>query len=97
MSGGVAFVAQAEEGRDALATLALGPTPCQASLCSADDPDVEHLRDLLERYAEATGSRRAAELLCDWPSAVAGFVKIALAPAVAEPAQPELAVVARAS
>ncbi|HEX5182355.1 MAG TPA: glutamate synthase large subunit [Allosphingosinicella sp.] len=38
--------------------------------------DAERLRILIERHRQATGSARAAELLADWPNALARFVKI---------------------
>jgi glutamate synthase (NADPH/NADH) large chain len=38
--------------------------------------DAERLRILLERHQLATGSRKAAELLADWPNALQHFVKI---------------------
>jgi glutamate synthase (NADPH/NADH) large chain len=38
--------------------------------------DAERLRILLERHLLATGSRRAGELLADWPRSLAGFVKV---------------------
>jgi glutamate synthase (NADPH/NADH) large chain len=38
--------------------------------------DAERLRILVERHHRATGSARAAELLADWPNALARFVKI---------------------
>jgi glutamate synthase domain-containing protein 3 len=75
MSGGVAFIATGNEPADASA-LSLGPTPCHISPARADDPDVAHLRDVLERYAEATGSERAHALLADWPRALELFVKL---------------------
>jgi len=46
---------------------------------------VARLRDLLERYAEATGSSRALELLADWPRALEGFVKLSPELALPEP------------
>ena len=38
--------------------------------------DAERLRILLERHQQATGSRKAAELLADWPTALQQFVKV---------------------
>jgi glutamate synthase domain-containing protein 3 len=38
-----------------------------------DAPSAERLRDLLERHAELTGSKRAALLLGDWPRTVEAF------------------------
>ncbi|HET7817545.1 MAG TPA: glutamate synthase-related protein, partial [Sphingomicrobium sp.] len=38
--------------------------------------DAERVRALLERHQLATGSRKAAELLADWPNALQHFVKV---------------------
>ena len=38
--------------------------------------DAERLRLLIERHHTYTGSKRAAELLADWPAALPRFVKI---------------------
>jgi glutamate synthase (NADPH/NADH) large chain len=38
--------------------------------------DAERVRVLLERHQLATGSRKAAELLADWPKALQNFVKV---------------------
>jgi glutamate synthase (NADPH/NADH) large chain len=38
--------------------------------------DAERLRLLIERHHGHTGSARAAELLADWPAALAKFVKV---------------------
>ncbi len=83
MSGGIVFVASGDEPIDesVINAFELGPTPCSLVAASESDPDVAHLRGLLERYAEATGSRRAAQLLADWPRAVERFAKLSVAPA----------------
>ncbi len=91
MSGGVVFVAPAPSDGDVDAGasgLVFGPTGCRPSEPHVDDPDVGRLYDVLVRYAEATESARATELLADWPSALGRFVKVAL-PEVARTAAPE--------
>jgi glutamate synthase domain-containing protein 3 len=55
------------------------------SVCHLDDPDVARLRDLLERYAAATGSLRALELLADWPHALESLAKLSPEIALPEP------------
>jgi glutamate synthase (ferredoxin) len=77
MSGGVVFVALDERFDAAAHGLALGPTTCRLGPAIESDPDVARLRRLLERYAEATGSPRAARLLADWPRALERFAKLA--------------------
>jgi glutamate synthase domain-containing protein 3 len=69
MSGGVAFVASAVEPE-------LGATTFAAKRSDPSDPDVTRLREILLRYYEATGSRRAASLLADWPRGIADVWKI---------------------
>jgi glutamate synthase domain-containing protein 2/glutamate synthase domain-containing protein 1/glutamate synthase domain-containing protein 3 len=77
MSGGVVFIATGEERFDgAEPNLSLGPTTCHLSACRPDDPDVVRLRNLLERYAEATRSPRALALLADWTRALQSFAKL---------------------
>ncbi|GAC1300096.1 MAG: glutamate synthase-related protein [Vulcanimicrobiaceae bacterium] len=85
MSGGVVFVALGERFENGVSSLALGPTTCRLTPADAEDPDVAVLRALLERYAAATGSPRAARLLADWPRALACFAKLA-SPVLAPPA-----------
>jgi glutamate synthase (ferredoxin) len=64
MSGGVAYVL------DPGGTL---PLHLNGDLVVADRGASDELRDLLERHVRQTGSRRAAELLEDWPAAAAAF------------------------
>jgi glutamate synthase domain-containing protein 3 len=86
MSGGVVFIATGERRFDpAESNLSLGPTTCHVSVCHLDDPDVARLRDLLERYAAATGSLRALELLADWPHALESLAKLSPEIALPEP------------
>jgi glutamate synthase domain-containing protein 2/glutamate synthase domain-containing protein 1/glutamate synthase domain-containing protein 3 len=81
MSGGVIFIAPGDEPFEEYAqSLKLGPTPCRLLAATQSDPDIARLRDLLERYAESTGSRRAAQLLADWPCAVERFAKVGIVP-----------------
>jgi len=77
MSGGVVFVALDEPFVPEAHGLSLGPTTCRLTACHENDPDVRHLRELLENYVEATGSPRATRLLGDWSSAIERFVKLA--------------------
>ena len=52
------------------------PVRLNAQLVEAAELDAasaERLRDLLERHAELTGSKRAALLLGDWPRTVEAF------------------------
>ena len=79
MSGGIVFVASDDEFDPASHGFSLGPTPCRFSVAREDDPDLVRLYDLLERYAEATGSARAVQLLADWPEAWKRFGKLSLA------------------
>ncbi len=68
MSGGIAYVWDPErklERQCNLASVALEPV---------DDPD--GLRALVERHGALTGSRRAADLLADWPTALGQFVMV---------------------
>jgi len=90
MSGGVVFVALGDRFEHGVSTFSMGPTNCQLTAATMDDPDVATLRALLERYAAATGSPRVARLLADWPRAVERFAKLAApvigaAPPVSEP------------
>jgi glutamate synthase domain-containing protein 2/glutamate synthase domain-containing protein 1/glutamate synthase domain-containing protein 3 len=88
MSGGVAFVASEREPE-------IGATTFRAERCDPSDPDVTRLREILLRYYEATGSRRAASLLADWPRGISGVWKVSGAPPVLpdEPKRKETAAV----
>ncbi|MBD5656476.1 MAG: glutamate synthase subunit alpha, partial [Candidatus Eremiobacteraeota bacterium] len=77
MSGGVTFVALDGPYATHVTDIALGPTECRFTPCDEADPDVTTLRFVLERYAQATGSARAARLLGDWPNALESFAKLA--------------------
>ncbi|MGH7728361.1 MAG: glutamate synthase large subunit, partial [Vulcanimicrobiaceae bacterium] len=89
MSGGTAFFLLDGSFERAQRELALGPTESVLGPAEPDDPAVEQLRAVLERYLAATGSLVAARLLADWPAALERFAK--LAPAVLEQsAAPEL-------
>ena len=76
MSGGTTFVALDGPFDEHVGDIALGPTPCRFFRCDESDPDVGRLRHVLERYAEATGSTRAAGLLDAWPAALDCFAKL---------------------
>jgi glutamate synthase domain-containing protein 3 len=68
MSGGIALAWDPDrqfENKCNLASVGLEPV---------DDP--ESLRALIERHAELTGSRRAAELLASWAAALSDFVMV---------------------
>ncbi|HET8716652.1 MAG TPA: glutamate synthase large subunit, partial [Nocardioidaceae bacterium] len=67
MSGGVAFVLDLDEGRVNPELVELGPVK---------DDAVEELHHLVRRHHEETGSPLAAELLADWPAAVARFTEV---------------------
>ncbi|GAC1564612.1 MAG: hypothetical protein NVS3B17_20690 [Vulcanimicrobiaceae bacterium] len=88
MSGGVAFVALSGRYDPLAHGLAMGPTTCRLGPARADDPDVALLRATLERYAEVTGSPRAASLLGDWPRALARFAKLSAIALEPEPGPP---------
>jgi glutamate synthase domain-containing protein 3 len=77
MSGGVVFITL-DDAFDAGTKLSLGPTVCRVFPARPTDPDVVKMRALLERYAAATASARAAELLADWPRALERFAKVSL-------------------
>jgi len=68
MSGGYAYVLDLDEGR------------VNRELAEDVDPvtgeSVDELRELITRFAEDTGSERAAELLADWPAAVGRFSRV---------------------
>jgi glutamate synthase (NADPH) large chain len=65
MSGGIAYVHGLAESQCNRAGVALEPV---------DDP--EGLRALIERHHALTGSKRAAEILADWPAALGRFVMV---------------------
>jgi glutamate synthase (NADPH/NADH) large chain len=65
MSGGVAYVHGLAAAQCNLAGLALEPV---------DDPD--GLKALIQRHHDLTASRRAAEILADWPAALGRFVMV---------------------
>ncbi|GAC1396265.1 MAG: glutamate synthase large subunit [Vulcanimicrobiaceae bacterium] len=88
MSGGVAFVALSGRYDPLAHGLAMGPTTCRLGPARADDPDVALLHATLERYAEVTGSPRAASLLGDWPRALARFAKLSAIALEPEPGPP---------
>ncbi|MEY5008868.1 MAG: hypothetical protein RLZZ253_7 [Verrucomicrobiota bacterium] len=70
MSGGVAYILD-EKGDFA--------TRCNkqmVALESLEDADVVHLRRLVERHAELTGSRKAQHVLADWDAFLPKFVKV---------------------
>jgi glutamate synthase domain-containing protein 2/glutamate synthase domain-containing protein 1/glutamate synthase domain-containing protein 3 len=79
MSGGAVFVVSDHEFDPSAHGFSLGPTPCRFTSAREDDPDVARLHALLQRYAEATGSWRAMQLLADWPEALTRFGKLSLA------------------
>jgi glutamate synthase (ferredoxin) len=62
MTGGVAFLLDEHEG------LAARLNPEIVSMVPLDTPEQEQLlKPLLESHLELTGSRRAAEVLANWP------------------------------
>ncbi len=89
MSGGVLYLAPGGPIDVAAHGLSFGPTACTVSLVSEGDADVLALRSLLERYAEATGSDRARELLVHWPESLAEFLRVSAVAIVAEPSVSE--------
>jgi glutamate synthase domain-containing protein 2/glutamate synthase domain-containing protein 1/glutamate synthase domain-containing protein 3 len=86
MTGGVAYVTQWRQ---------LNPDSVTARPVPAEE--AAQLRDLVEEHHARTGSRRAAELLADWETALKTFRQVvpkaapAVAPAAPTPAQPETA------
>ena len=78
MSGGVVFFAGSAAFDAAAPEPSLGPTPCAFSAARESDPDVRKMYALLQRYVEATGSARAAQLLADWPRSLSCFAKLSL-------------------
>jgi glutamate synthase (NADPH) large chain len=67
MSGGVAWVLDLKEHRVNTELVELGPVTDQAA---------EELLGLVRAHAEETGSEVAAELLADWPAALARFTEV---------------------
>ena len=65
MTGGVAYVR--EWGQLNADSVTVRPVP---------DEDAEPLRALVDEHRRRTGSRRAAELLADWPRALRGFRQV---------------------
>ena len=67
MSGGVAFVLDLEERR---------VNPELVELGKVEGDAAEELEHIVRRHHEETGSTVAAELLADWPAALARFTEI---------------------
>ena len=67
MSGGVAWVLDLNEGRVNTELVELGPVEGEAA---------QELEQLVRDHAEETGSEVAAELLADWPAALARFTEV---------------------
>jgi len=67
MSGGVAWVLDLNEGRVNAQLVELGPVEGEGAL---------ELEQLVRDHAEETGSEVAAELLVDWPAALARFTEV---------------------
>ncbi len=67
MSGGYAFVLDLDASRVNGELVELGPVTGAAA---------EELEQIVRRHHEETGSTRAAELLADWPAAVARFTEV---------------------
>jgi glutamate synthase (NADPH/NADH) large chain len=65
MSGGIAYVHGLAEAQCNRAGVALEPVD-----------DADGLRALIERHHDLTASRRAAEILADWPAALGRFVMV---------------------
>jgi glutamate synthase domain-containing protein 3 len=86
MTGGVVYVTQWRQ---------LNPDSVTARPVPAED--ATQLRELVEEHHGRTGSRRAAELLADWETALKTFRQIvpkappAVAPPTPTPAEPETA------
>ena len=78
MSGGVLFLAPGGAIAADAHGIAFGPTPCQVSAVRENDSDAPALRELLERYATATESPRARNLLGAWPQSLSEFVRVAV-------------------
>ena len=67
MSGGVAWVLDLKEHRVNSELVELGPVEGDAA---------QELEQLVRDHAEETGSEVAAELLADWPAALARFTEV---------------------
>ncbi len=67
MSGGVAYVLDLKEFRVNQELVELGPVEGEAAA---------ELEALVREHAEETGSDVAAELLADWPAALARFTEV---------------------
>ncbi len=67
MSGGIAYVLDLDPGR---------VNPEMVDLDPLSEEDAAELLGIVRRHAEETESSRAADLLADWPSAVARFTKV---------------------
>ena len=67
MSGGVAWVLDLKEHRVNTELVELGPVTGAAA---------DELEQLVREHAEETGSDVAAELLADWPAALARFTEV---------------------
>ena len=68
MSGGIAYVWDPDRRFASLCN------PASIAIEPVDDPN--GLRDLIERHGTLTGSRRAADLLADWPKTLREFVMV---------------------
>src|SRR5690606_29225491 len=68
MSGGIAWVWDPKRALEGSCNLA------GVELEAVEDPD--RLRALVENHRKLTGSKRAAELLADWPAALGQFVQV---------------------
>ena len=77
MSGGIAFFLCDEEP-------SWGPHSVFVSRITPNDADIALLEHMLREHARRTNSRKARELLADWPDAAQRFVKLAAADEEAE-------------
>jgi len=68
MSGGYAYVLDLDEGR-------INPELAE-DVDAVTGESADELRELITRFAEDTGSERAAELLADWPASVGRFSRV---------------------
>ena len=71
MTGGRAFVLDATEALAGRVNAEL------VDVAGPDPEDLGHLRALIERHAELTGSARADEVLAAWPDAARRFLRVA--------------------
>jgi glutamate synthase domain-containing protein 2/glutamate synthase domain-containing protein 1/glutamate synthase domain-containing protein 3 len=70
MSGGVAYLLENDKTRSRV-------NPAMVALEEVvDAEDLIELKELIERHAEYTGSKRALDLLARWPEAAKSFVKV---------------------